>query len=108
MVFVELGHEAGIRPHDRSFRPDRDECLVRCHLTSSDKVGYHHSRTPADTHGTVDLLSFARREWLRTLCRQTRDTYHNAVAWALRERAANEGCGGREVRQDIHAVVVGY
>ena len=37
-----------------------------------------------------------------------RGTHQNAVARALRERATDEGCGGREMRQDVRTVVVRY
>ena len=56
MVLVELGHEAAVRPHDRSFGPDGGERLLRGHLAGGDKVGHHYGRTSADTHVTVDLL----------------------------------------------------
>ena len=73
MVFVELGHEATVRPHDRPFRPDRGERIVRRHLTGSDKVGDHHRRTPADAHGTVDLFYYfyAHRECVLVSQRNT-------------------------------------
>lgn len=87
MVLVELGHETAVRPHDCSFGPDCGERLERRHLAGSDKVGDHYGRTPANAHDTVDQY---------------------AIVPALRECAANEGGGSREVLQNVLVLVVGY